>query len=128
MDTIISIIGGFFDFINTILSTITEAIAGIIVIYNSIMDLFIKMTYVLPQPLYIVFMSFLSLYCAILIYKLLRKGWWFMFWDLVTLVFGSIPQEFEFLYIFGALFVMYIFLGLFKFMLDILKDFITSIW
>lgn len=47
-----------------------------------------------------------------------------MLWDLVLLVMGSIPNEFEFLYIFGILFVLYIFIGMFKLFIDVIKSFI----
>ena len=44
--------------------------------------------------------------------------------DLVNLIFGNLPEEFEFLKIFGYLFVLYIFLGLFKLFIDIIKELI----
>lgn len=47
-----------------------------------------------------------------------------MLWDLVTQFMGSLPNEFEFLYIFGVLFVLYIFLGIFKLFIDVIKSFI----
>lgn len=49
-----------------------------------------------------------------------------MLYDLVLLIMGSLPEEFRFMYIFGMLFILYIFIGLFKFCIDILKDFINS--
>ena len=46
-----------------------------------------------------------------------------MLYDLVNLIMGSLPNEFRFMYIFGILFVLYIFLGMFKLFLDIIKEF-----
>lgn len=46
-----------------------------------------------------------------------------MLYDLVNLIMGSLPNEFRFLYIFGILFILYIFLGLFKLFLDVIKEF-----
>lgn len=46
-----------------------------------------------------------------------------MLWDIVLLVMGSIPNEFQFLYAFGVLFVLYIFLALFKLFIDVIKEF-----
>lgn len=45
-----------------------------------------------------------------------------MLWHLVTLFMGSIPEQFEFLYAFGVLFVLYIFISLFKLFIDVIKD------
>lgn len=42
--------------------------------------------------------------------------------DLVNLIFGSLPEEFEFLKIFGYLFVLYFFVGIFKLFCDFIKD------
>ena len=44
-------------------------------------------------------------------------------WSLVEFVMGSVPDEFKFLYIFGVVFILYIFLGMFKLFIDIMKDF-----
>ena len=46
-----------------------------------------------------------------------------MLYDLVNLIMGSLPNEFRFMYIFGILFVLYIFLGMFKLFLDVIKEF-----
>lgn len=43
--------------------------------------------------------------------------------DLVNSIFGSLPEEFEFLKIFGYLFVLYIFVSLFKIFIDFIKSF-----
>lgn len=51
-----------------------------------------------------------------------------MLMDLVYLIMGSLPDEFKFMYIFGIIFILYIFLGLFKIFIDIIKDFVCSIW
>lgn len=50
-----------------------------------------------------------------------------MLWDLVTYFMGSLPSDFEFLYIFGVLFVLYIFIGLFKLFIDVIKEFIGGL-
>lgn len=50
-----------------------------------------------------------------------------MLWNLVTLFMGSIPNEFEFLYAFGVLFVLYIFISLFKLFIDVIKSFMRGI-
>ena len=42
--------------------------------------------------------------------------------DLVNLIFGSLPPEFEFIKIFGYIFVLYIFWSIFKLFIDIIKD------
>lgn len=51
-----------------------------------------------------------------------------MLWDLVNLFMGSLPEEFEFLKIFGVLFVLYITVSLFKFFLDLMFDFAKSMF
>ena len=43
--------------------------------------------------------------------------------DLVNSIFGSIPEEFEFLKIFGYLFILYIFCSMFKLFIDVIKSF-----
>ena len=45
-----------------------------------------------------------------------------MLWDLVTQFMGSVPESFEFLYAFGVLFVLYIFISMFKLFIDLIKD------
>ena len=50
-----------------------------------------------------------------------------MLYDLVLLIMGSLPEEFKFMYIFGMIFILYIFVGLFKIFIDIIKDFVSSI-
>lgn len=45
-----------------------------------------------------------------------------MLWNIVTLIMGSLPDEFTFLYSFGVLFVMYIFISLFKLFIDTTKQ------
>lgn len=42
--------------------------------------------------------------------------------DLVNTIFGSLPEEFEFLKIFGYFFVLYIFWSIFKLFIDVIKD------
>ena len=44
--------------------------------------------------------------------------------NLVNLIFGNLPEEFEFIKIFGYFIIMYIFLGLFKLFIDIIKELI----
>ena len=44
--------------------------------------------------------------------------------NLVDLIFGSLPEEFEFIKIFGYFLVIYIFLALFKLFIDVIKDLI----
>lgn len=46
-----------------------------------------------------------------------------MLYDLVNLIMGSLPQEFEFLKAFGILFILYIFIALFKLFIDVIKSF-----
>ena len=41
--------------------------------------------------------------------------------DLVNLIFGGLPEEFEFLKIFGYLMIYYVFISLFKLFIDIIK-------
>ena len=43
--------------------------------------------------------------------------------DLVNSIFGSVPEEFEFLKIFAYLFILYIFACMFKLFLDVIKSF-----
>lgn len=50
-----------------------------------------------------------------------------MLWDLVNLMFGGIPEQFEFVKIFGIFFVMYIFLSLFKLFIDVIRSFMRSL-
>lgn len=42
--------------------------------------------------------------------------------DLVNSIFGSLPEEFQFLKIFGYIFILYIFWSMFKLFIDIIKD------
>lgn len=51
-----------------------------------------------------------------------------MLWDIVNLFMGSLPEEFQFLYIFGVLFVLYIAISLFKFFLELMLDFAKSMF
>lgn len=44
--------------------------------------------------------------------------------NLVDLILGDLPEEFEFIKIFGYLFILYIFLGLFKLCIDVIKELI----
>lgn len=46
-----------------------------------------------------------------------------MLQDLVNSIFGSLPEEFEFIKIFGYCFVLYIFVSLFKIFIDFIKSF-----
>ena len=50
-----------------------------------------------------------------------------MLWELVNLFMGCLPEEFAFLKIFGVLFVMYIFLSLFKLFIDVIRSFLKSL-
>lgn len=50
-----------------------------------------------------------------------------MLWTIVNLIMGSLPEEFEFLKIFGVLFILYIAISLFKFFLELMFDFAKSI-
>ena len=45
-----------------------------------------------------------------------------MLWDLVCYIMGSLPEEFTFLYSFGVLFILYIFISLFKLFIDTTKE------
>lgn len=45
-----------------------------------------------------------------------------MLWDLVNMFLGSLPEEFTFIKAFGVLFVLYIFLTLFKLFIDVIKS------
>lgn len=51
-----------------------------------------------------------------------------MLWDIVNMFMGSLPEEFEFLKIFGVLFVLYILISLFKFFIELMLDFSKSIF
>lgn len=42
--------------------------------------------------------------------------------DLVKMILGELPEELEFLYAFGVMFVLYIFITLFKMFIDVTKD------
>ena len=44
--------------------------------------------------------------------------------DLVNSIFGSLPAEFEFLKIYGYLFILYIFVSIFKLFIDVCKEFL----
>lgn len=44
--------------------------------------------------------------------------------NLVDLFFGNLPEEFEFIKIFGYFIIIYIFLGLFKLFIDIIRELI----
>lgn len=43
--------------------------------------------------------------------------------DIVNLIFGNLPEEFEFIKIYGYIFILYILISLFKFFYDIAKGF-----
>lgn len=45
-----------------------------------------------------------------------------MLWNLVNLFMGSLPQEFEFMKIFGILFIMYIFIRIFNMFIEVIKE------
>ena len=49
-----------------------------------------------------------------------------MLWEIVTSFMGSLPEEFQFMYIFGVIFVLYILISLFKFFIDLAFDFCKS--
>lgn len=46
-----------------------------------------------------------------------------MLLDLVYMILGDLPQDLRFLYAFGCLFILYIFVKLFKIFIDIIRDF-----
>lgn len=48
-------------------------------------------------------------------------------WSLVELVVGEIPQQYDFLKIFGFIFELYIFISIFKLFIDIIKDMLRSV-
>ena len=50
-----------------------------------------------------------------------------MLWDIVNLFMGSLPEEFEFLKAFGVLFVLYIFITLYKIFYDFTKSFLKGL-
>lgn len=50
-----------------------------------------------------------------------------MLWDLVNFVMGSLPDDFKFLYIFGVLMILYIFISIFKLFIDVIKDFLRGL-
>lgn len=50
-----------------------------------------------------------------------------MLWDLVEMLLGGLPAEFHFLKAFGVLFVMYIFISLFKLFIDVIRSFIKGL-
>ena len=43
-------------------------------------------------------------------------------WDLVNLFMGGLPDEYSFLRIYGVLFVLYIFISMFKLFIDVIKN------
>lgn len=45
-----------------------------------------------------------------------------MLWELVNNFMGSLPDEFSFLKAFGVLFILYIFISLFKIFIDVTKQ------
>lgn len=63
-----------FNFINSILQSILDIIDAFTVIFNYILELILKITYILPYPLYPCLVAFLGVYLSIIIYKLCRKG------------------------------------------------------
>lgn len=42
--------------------------------------------------------------------------------DLVHMILGELPPQLEFLYAFGVMFVLYIFISIFKMFIDVTKD------
>lgn len=48
-------------------------------------------------------------------------------WNLVELVIGEIPQQYDFLKIFGFIFELYIFISIFKLFIDIIKDLLRGV-
>lgn len=63
-----------FNFIYSILDTIISGIFGILVIISSIINFILQITLILPNPLYPCFITFVSLYSVIFIFKIYRKG------------------------------------------------------
>ena len=63
-----------FNFISSVLSTIIEGISGLTSILGSLLNLILSICRILPNPLYPCFISFLTLYSTIFIYKIIRKG------------------------------------------------------
>ena len=45
-----------------------------------------------------------------------------MLWNLVNLFLGGLPDEYSFLKIYGILFILYIFISLFKMFIDVIKS------
>ena len=64
----------FFNFVGSLLTTITEGIFGISTIIYSIINLIYSITRILPSPMYPCFVGFMTLYYTIFVYKLFRKG------------------------------------------------------
>lgn len=64
----------FFNFVGSLLNTIVEGISGLVSIISSIVNLLISFTRILPSPLYPCFLTFISLYSTIFVYKIFRKG------------------------------------------------------
>lgn len=63
-----------FDFIVSLLGTITEGIFSCVELLLQILNLINSICKILPSPLYYTLVSFVSVYSSIFIYKLFRKG------------------------------------------------------
>lgn len=46
----------------------------------------------------------------------------YMLWDLVNLFLGGLPQEYNFLKIYGIILILYVFIKLFKMFIDVLMS------
>ena len=64
----------FFNFVGSLISTISDGITGTISILSSIINLIVSITKILPSPLYPCLLTFLSVYATIFVYKIIRKG------------------------------------------------------
>lgn len=45
-----------------------------------------------------------------------------MVYDIVNMILGALPPQFEFVVAFGIIFVLYIFLKIFKLFIDVTRD------
>ena len=64
----------FFNFIGTFITTIAEGLIGIASILHSVFSLVLSIARILPSPLYPCFITFISVYSTIFIFKLFRQG------------------------------------------------------
>lgn len=62
------------NYIGSVFQLVYDAIEGTISIINSIFDLIISITRIIPYPMYPCLMAFLGIYFTIFTYKIIRKG------------------------------------------------------